>query len=372
VPSAPRILISAGEPSGDLHGAALVGPLRSRFPGVEIHALGGPHLGAAGAVLLHETATRSVLGGVEILSSIPRHLGMLRKLGRDFRSRRYDLLITVDYPGFNLRLSERAREAGIPVLSYIAPKHWATRSRQTGRYARAVDRVACILPFEPDYFAGFGIRAEYVGHPLLDRAAFQDRNQARQALDIGVGDRVLALFPGSRSQEVERLWPALRDAGLRLIREKECQQAIVGALPGMGYPDAGPIRIVENRTECVMAAADATITKSGTTTLEAALAGLPMVVAYRMHPASAWLARRLLSVPWVSLVNLLTERPTVPEYLQAAATSETLSEAVRPLLRGGPERLAQLSAFERIRTILGGPGAARRVAGIAAELLNGS
>ena len=372
MPSAPRILISAGEPSGDLHGAALVPELWSRFPGAEIHALGGSKLGKAGATLRYDAAERSVLGGVEVLSSIPRHLRMLRALNASFHSRRYDLLITVDYPGFNLRLAERAHRAGIPVLSYIAPKHWATRSGLTRRYAEAVDRVACILPFEPEYFAPFGIRAEFVGHPLLDRPPAPDRNHARQALGIGTGERVLALFPGSRRQEVDRLWPPFRDAGLDLLRQGSCQRILMTGLPGMRYPVPTGIEIVEQRSEWIMAAADAALAKSGTTTLEAALAGLPMVVAYRLHPATAWLARRLLKVPWVSLVNLLDGTELVPELLQAEATSARLSQAVRPLLDQGEARRMQLLGFGRIRMRLGESGAARRVAGIAAELLGRS
>ncbi len=370
---APRILISAGEPSGDLHGAALVPELRARFPDVRIDALGGARLAAAGVELLHVTTERSVLGGIEVLSSLPRHFAMLRELEAPFRSGRYDLLITVDYPGFNLRLAERAHRRGVPVLSYIAPKHWATRSRLTPRYATSVDRVACILPFEPEYFAPFGIRAEYVGHPLLDRPPLPGRVEARESLGIGAADRVLVLFPGSRAQEVERLWPAFRDAGLELQRRNCCERILVAALPGLRYTGNYPIEVMEGCPEWLLASADAAIAKSGTTTLEAALAGLPMVVAYRMHPATAWMARRMLKVPWISLVNLLAGRETVPELLQERATSQQLSNAVEPLLSAdSTSRRAQLDGFEAIRTMLGGPGAARRVAGIAAELLGAS
>lgn len=372
MPPTPRILISTGEPSGDRHAAPIVRALQELAPDLTVEALGGPALCASGAVVRFTTTEHAVMGFAEILTSLPRHARRLRELERDFRRGRYALLLAVDYPGFNLRLAERARRHGVPVLYFIPPKHWATRSRLTPRLARAVDRVACTLPFEPDFFRSVGIAAEYVGHPLLDRRDLPDRAAARQTLGLLPDQRVLALFPGSRRQEIRRLWAPFREAGTALLHEGSCDRVLVAAMPGGHYPDPGPLEVVEGRPADIMASADGAIVKSGTTTLEAALAEVPMVVAYRMHPLTAWLARRLVSVPWVSLVNLIANRSVVPELLQQEATASRLIEAARPLfIRDYPAAVEQRRGFREVRASLGGAGASRRVAWIACELLEG-
>jgi lipid-A-disaccharide synthase len=372
VPASPAILIATGEPSGDRHAALIVPALRELGPALAVEALGGPALAASGAAMRFNTTDRAVMGVVEILTSLSRHARWLRELDRDFRQGRYGLLLAVDYPGFNLRLAERARRRGVPVLYYIPPKHWATGSRLTPRLARAVDRVACTLPFEPDFFRPFGIAAEYVGHPLLDRRNLPDRSAARRALGLRADQRVLALFPGSRRQEIRRLWLPFREAGAALLQEGACDRVLVAGMPGGHYPDPGRLEVVEDRPAEVMASANGAIVKSGTATLEAALANVPMVVAYRMHPLTAWLARRVVSVPWVSLVNLIANRQVVPELLQEEMTANRLVEAARPLLDPDhPAAVEQRKGFEEVRTRLGGAGASRRVARIAWELLKG-
>jgi lipid-A-disaccharide synthase len=353
-----------------MHAAPVVAALRERRPDLAIEALGGPALAGAGATLRYATTDRAVMGLAEILQDIPRHLRMLRELEQGFRRGRYDLLLAVDYPGFNLRLSERARRWRVPVLYYIPPKHWATSPRQTPRLARAVDRVACILPFEPEFFRPYRIEAEYVGHPLMDRREPPTRAGARQALGLLPDQRVLALFPGSRAQEVALLWPPFREAAWEALQTGRCARVLVAAVPGMRYPDAQRIEVIRGRSAEVLAAADAAIVKSGTATLEAALAGVPMVVAYRMHPLTAWIARRMLSVPWISLVNLIANRRLVPELLQRQVTPSELTRAVTPLLRPeDPAVREQRAGFAGIRARLGGPGASGRVALLACELL---
>jgi lipid-A-disaccharide synthase len=311
------------------------------------------------------------MGLVEILASLPRHLALLRDLEREFRSGRYDLLLAVDYPGFNLRLAERARKHGIPVLHYIAPKHWATSSRLTPRFARAVNRVACILPFEPEYLRPFGIKAEFVGHPLLDREPLPPREDARRSLGLSPTWRVLAVFPGSRKQEIERIWPAFRDTAKQLLAIGKCDRVLVATLRGMSYPDPGPLSLVPEQTGVIWAAANAGLVKSGTATLEGALAGVPMVVGYRMHPVTGWVARRMIRVPWISLVNLIAEREVVPELLQASVNPSRLVPAITALL--DPDSSAasrQRDGFREVGDALGKPGAARRVATMGLELLS--
>lgn len=366
----PRIFLSAGEPSADRHGGAVVAALTAQLPGATIDALGGPAIAAAGAHVKYRMEQYTVLGFVEVLGKVPAHLRLLRTLEAEFRRGTYDLVLLIDYPGFHLRVAEAARRHGVKVLYYIAPQLWAWKPGRARRFAAAVDRMAVVLPFEPEFFARHGLRAEYVGHPLLDRPPLPDKTSARQALGIGPAERVLGLFPGSRAQETARLWGPFRDAALRLRSDCRCDRVLVAGTQAGIYPDASGIEIHRGPPELVFAAADAALAKSGTTTLEAALADLPMVVAYRVHPVTSWLARRLITVPWIALANLVAGSPVVPELLQNDVTPPALAEAVAPLLDGrNPETLRQREGLRRVRERLGSGGAARRVAAIAEELL---
>lgn len=366
---APRLFVSAGEPSGDLHGAALVEALRDRFPGARITGFGGPRMAAAGAELRWRMEGYTALGLVEVLGKIPRHWRLLGQMRRLFRTGAIDLVIVVDYPGFHLRVAEAAQAAGIPVLYYVAPQLWAWWPGRARRLARAVDAMAVILPFEAGFFRTVGIEAEFVGHPLTE-APRPSRAAARQALGIGPDVKVLGLFPGSREGELHRLWPAFRDAGRRLLEAGRCDQVLVAGTADGKYPEPGPITLVRGQTAAVLAAADAGLAKSGTTTLEAALADLPMVVAYRVHPVTARLAQRMLRVDWLSLVNLVAGRQVVPELWQDEVTGVALERAVWPLLDAAdPATIAQREGLAAVRTSLGGAGAAGRVAAMAARLL---
>ena len=310
------------------------------------------------------------MGLVEVLAGVPRHWRLLRRLERDFRAGRYDLVLLIDYPGFNLRLAEAAKRAGLPVLYYIAPKYWASGAGRVPRLARALDRLAVILPFEPEFFARHGVSAEFVGHPLLDQPAPPTRAEARRRLGFAESERVLALFPGSRSQELTRLWPAFRDAARLLLSGQTCDRVVVAARPGAPYAAAHGFVLHPGDPATILAAADAALVKSGTATLEAALAEVPMVVAYRLHPLTAILARRAITVPWISLVNLIAGQHVVDELTQSAVTSAALAAAVNPLLdRDGAPARTQRTALRAVSRQLGEPGAARRVAEIAAGLL---
>ncbi len=365
-----RIFISAGEPSGDLHGAPVALALRRRFPEARIDALGGPALHAAGASVRYPMDRYTVMGFAEILHKIPAHARLFGELRHRFRMGEYDLAVLVDYPGFNLRLATAARKAGVKVLYYIAPQLWAWRPERAPRLQAAADRLAVIFPFEVPFFERLGIRADYVGHPLLDRVPWPSRAEARTALGVGPSERVLAVFPGSRRQEIHRLWPEFRDAALQLCREASCDRALVAAVAGLEYPGAGTLQLAWSDSTMVLAAADAALAKSGTTNLEAAICGVPMVVAYRVHRLTEFLARRLIRVPWVSPVNLIAGRAVVDELLQQDATAGRLAEVARQLLDPThPGTVAQLAGLAEVRAGLGAPGAAERVAAIAAELL---
>jgi len=326
-------------------------------------------MAAAGARVAYPMEQYTVLGFVEVIGKIPAHWRLLRRLEREFRSGRFDLVVLIDYPGFHLRVAEAARRAGVPVLYYVAPQLWAWRPGRARRFAAAVDALAVILPFEPEFFAGVGLSAQFVGHPLSERQ-WPSRAEARAALGIGTDETVLGIFPGSRHQEIGRLWPAFRGAAQQLLHQGRCQRAVVAGTASGEYPGAGRIEVHRGDPLLVFAAADAALAKSGTTTLEAAIADLPMVVAYRVHPLTGWLARRLLRVPWISLVNLVAGRGVVPELVQGEVTSGRLAEAMAPLLNRDDSRtIDQREGLALVRHRLGGPGAAARVAELAAELL---
>ena len=367
---APRIFLSAGDPSADLHGAALARALRLRLPGAELEALGGPRMAAAGVRVRFPQERYSVMGMAELVLKLPIHVRLLRRLAREFSADRYALAVLLDYPGFNLRVAEAARRAGVKVLYYIAPKYWASGEGRIPRLRQAIDRLAVVLPFEQEFFAKHGLTADFVGHPLLDQEPAPARQVARTRLGLTPEQRVLALFPGSRPQELRRIWPPFRDAARRLLADGSCDRVLVAGTKTGAYPELKGLTLIRDQPDMVLGAADAALVKSGTATLEAALAGVPMVVGYRMHPVTAWMARRILTVPFVSLVNLLLERPVVEELLQESCTSDRLANAAGPLLHPeGAAAARQREAFAALRDQLGEPGASARVAGIAAELL---
>ena len=366
-----EILIVAGEASGDLHAAGVAAELRRRAPAYTLAGIGGEGMRAAGVRLLEHAERLAVMGFVEVLQHVPRHYLLLRALRGRIRGGGVALVILLDYPGFNMKLAAAAAGAGVPVLYYITPQVWAWGAGRLAKLARTVTKAAVILPFEEELLRAHGIDAVFVGHPLLDRAhALPTREEARAALGIPADADVLALFPGSRSQELERHLADFVAAGRALQAKRPGLHVVVSAAPTVVIdPGRCPFPVVRSASLTVLRAADAALCKSGTTTLEAAVAGCPLVVAYRTNRWTYALARRLVRIPHIGLVNVVAGRAVAPEFVQDALRPDAVTAALAPLLdRGSAERSRMLADLAEVRAKLGTPGAAARVAAIAEEL----
>jgi lipid-A-disaccharide synthase len=364
-------MIVAGEASGDLHGAGLAESLRALRPDLQLVGVGGGRMASAGVELFERTDGLAVMGFVEVLRTIPRHAALLRALRRRLESGSVACLVTIDYPGFNMRLAAAARAAGVPVLYYITPQVWAWGADRLPKMARLLTRAAVILPFEEPLLRGHGIDASFVGHPLLDRIRdLPTREDARRLLDVPQDGPLLAMFPGSRQQEVDRHLDDFVAAARLLERRLRRLSVVVAGAPGMRLDhDRCPYPVVSGSSLAVLRAADAALCKSGTTTLEAAVAGCPLVVAYRTSVWTHAIARRVVKIEHIGLVNVVAGREVAREFVQSAVTPGALAAALEPLLApGSAERARVLRDLADVADRLGTPGAADRVAHMVSDL----
>ena len=374
----PRILVSAGEASGDLYAALLVEELRRAWPHADFFGCTGPRLRAAGVRTIVDSASLAVVGLLEVVSHIPRIYGEYRNLLATSREQKPDLAILTDSPDFHLRVARRLHREGIPVTYLVAPQVWAWRSHRLRAMRRDLQHLLCIFPFEEEFFASRGLPAAYIGHPLagLVRPSLS-RNEFFRKHELAAERPLIAVLPGSRRGEAARHVPALLDGVARLHREQPLNfvlpaSANTGAAFFRGLIGEAPIRVIEGESWDAMAHADLALAASGTVTVEAALLGTPMVTFYKVSRPSWIVGKLLVRVPFYSMVNLIAGRPVVPELMQARMTGHNLAAEAQRLLVDENARTEMRAGLAEVRRRLSGEGnPARRAAAIIQEVLEG-
>lgn len=375
-----RLYFIAGEASGDLHGSNLIAelfkkgiewrvasgeavddtaqPLATRHTQLVIRAWGGDRMAAAGAEVVKHYRELAFMGFTQVVMNLRTILRNIRLCKEDIAAFKPDALVLIDYPGFNLRIADWARTQGIQVFYYISPQLWAWKENRIAVVKRAVDRMFCILPFEKDWYAQRGVDVDFVGHPLLDELAKHADPVEKDTRDA------VAILPGSRTQEITRMLPVMLDAAKHFPTER----FVVAAAPSV--PEAfyrqligdAHVELVAGRTYDLLREAKAAIVTSGTATLETALFGVPEVVCYSGSSINVWLARRLVKVRFISLVNLIMDREAVKELVQQDMNADTVRNELDRLLNDRPYRERMIDDLRLLREKLGGSGASARTA----------
>jgi lipid-A-disaccharide synthase len=363
-------MISCGEPSGDLYAGALVRALAARDPQLRAFGLGGERLASAGARLVADFRGLSVTGLTEALKVLPRSWSTYRRLVAAARDERPEVLVLVDYPDFNFRLMRAVKALGVPIVYYISPQLWAWRSGRMKTMKALVDRVLVIFPFEEAIYRREGIDVRFVGHPLLEMTTpSADRPTLARQFGLDPARPVVALLPGSRVNELERLAPVLAEASLRIASRVPGVQFLVARAPHLAdglfaafAADGATFHVVEGQTDDVLSTSDAVLTASGTATVQTAMHGKPMVVLYKLSPLTYALGKPLAKVDMYAMVNLIAGRRIVRELIQEACTPEAVAEEAVGLLTDTAKREAMVRALAEVKAALGGPGASARAA----------
>ena len=362
-----RYYIIAGEASGDLHGGNLIAALHRRDASAHIRCWGGDRMEAAGATLVRHYRDLAFMGFVEVLRHLRTILRNIAFCKQDILAFRPDVLVLIDYPGFNMRIAAWARKQGIRVVYYISPQVWAWKEGRVRQLRRDVDRMLVILPFEVDFYRGWQYEVQYVGHPLVEVV-----RQARSAPPApAFSDKpVIALLPGSRSQEIQAKLPVM----LQMLRHFPDHQFIIAQAPAQprelyaSLIGTLPVQLVQHQTYELLMQASAALVTSGTATLETALFGVPQVVCYKGNPVSYWLAKKLIKIKYISLVNLIMDKPVVTELIQQELNEDNLKRELGLLLTDSP-RLRQMRAdYQVLWEKLGNEPASERAAEAVMEM----
>jgi len=369
-----RVLVVAGEASGDLHGGFLVQELQRQLPGVDVAAVGGDHLRACGIDILADVRLLSAVGLVEIVSSLRRHHRVMELLKQQMDQQRPDVVVLVDYPGFNLFVAKEAKKRGIPVFFYIAPQVWAWGKGRAKKMERLIERLAVIFPFEEAIFNAHGRNfARYVGHPLVDELHVSGtREQIRERHGLSLDQPLLVLMPGSRRSEVKLLLPSMLQAAQQLksdgwqvvlLKAPTIDRSYLEEVMG-GRPLT--VALVDGDAYNLLHAADAGVIASGTATLEAALLGCPHVILYRFSSLTYLIARLVIGRRIIGLPNVILGRSLFPELIQRDVTAANIVRSVR---RSVGDRGAFDQSVDELQATMGPPGASRRAAEELVELI---
>jgi lipid-A-disaccharide synthase len=358
--------VIAGEASGDLHGSNLIKALKQEESSIEFRCWGGDKMKEEGATVVKHIRDLAFMGFIEVVSNLRTIMKNIRFCKEDILTFKPDVLVLIDYPGFNLRIAEWAKENGIKVVYYISPQVWAWKQSRVHKIKKCVDKMFVILPFEKEFYARFDYSVEYVGHPLLDaietyKETARDPEEFKG--DIGSEKPIIAVLPGSRKQEVSVKLPIMLDA-LRSFKGYEVVVAGAPSLDPSFYSAIIPkgVRIIYGRTYDLLAAAEAAVVTSGTATLETALIGVPEVVCYKGSRVSYHIAKRLIKIRFISLVNLIMDREVVKELIQHDCNPTAIKTELEKILVGGQNRDRMLSDYEELKAKLGSGGASRKVA----------
>ncbi len=359
-----KFFIVAGEASGDLHGARLIREIKQLYPDSTFLGLGGPLLQKEGVELIEQIANLSYVGFTEVIKHLPFFRRLMRRTIQTIKKFQPDRIILIDYPGFNLRLAKHCGNLSIPITYFILPQVWAWKEKRVETIKQYVDQALCILPFEQDWFSGHSVATEFVGHPFaesnppkLGRLSFFSKH------GINAKDPVLGLFPGSRQQEIDRHWPIFMSTVEQLKKQIPELKVIVGKSEQVHLPDHNKNILVEKTNpQLVLHYGSAAMVASGTATLEAAVLNIPIIVCYKLSTVTWLLIKRMSSVKYASLVNLIADEWVVPEFLQSDMRPDKMTAALVPLLNNTAERKVMLEGYARIKIKLGSPGVYRRIA----------
>ncbi len=365
-----KYYIIAGEASGDLHGGNLIKALKSNDGNAQFRCWGGDYMQeTSGSELVRHYKDTAYMGIIEVIKHLPSIFRNLKACKEDILRFNPDVVILIDYPGFNLRIAQFLKKKGVKVFYYISPQVWAWHASRVPMMKKNIDELFVILPFEQDFFARYDWSVSYFGHPLLD-AIDNETKQENNSSDMQdllheTGKPIIALLPGSRKQEVKRILPQMLTVQAS-FPDFQLVVAGVPSLPSSLYESVlqgTPVPIVYGQTHQLLRRARAALVASGTATLETALLNVPQVVCYRANPISIAIARKLVKVPYISLVNLIAGKEVVKELIQQAFNSVNLEKELRPLLtEGSPKRTEMLREYELLRRQLGGSGVSERVA----------
>lgn len=376
-----RIMIVAGEASGDMHGARLVAALKSIKSDLSVCGMGGKEMAAQGVELLCDASKLAVVGILEVIGHLQDIRAAMHALEQRLREHPPHLLILIDYPDFNLMLAKKAKRLGVPIFYYISPQVWAWRSGRVKKIGRLIDGMGVILPFEKDFYKARGIEVEFVGHPLMDAVETKlSKTDFLKKHGVAGDTLTVGILPGSRKKEIATMLPIFLEAAKSLSNTTSkkityllplASTLSIEDLKKNGLEDYDlDIKVISGERYDLMASCDAVMAASGTVTLELAILNVPMIVSYRVSPITYLLGRHLIKVKYASLVNLVAEKEVVPELLQGDAVPEKISKAVQNLWINEVSRKDMFVGLKEVRDRLGGSGASMRAAQLALNLIH--